>query len=105
MRTVRFSLGFKRITINRERLQQRRVAKRHFASRDYAHNPLAGGRTIPPSYEMVRGYLKSIGSDLDPQDFMEFYAARDWTVDSRGKVDRRALDALAVEASVLKGTP
>lgn len=44
------------------------------------------GRDIPPPVGDVAAYLKALGSDLDPQDFMDFYQTKDWTVDKAGRV-------------------
>lgn len=65
----------------------------------------AAGRDIPPSVENVAAYLKELQSDLNPQDFMDFYTTRDWTVDARGKIKMKDWHSAARRADRLWARP
>lgn len=44
-----------------------------------------------PSVEEIGGYASSIGADVDPQEFYDYYAAADWTAGGRPINDWKAL--------------
>lgn len=59
-------------------------------------------REIPPSHEAVAAFLKELSSDLNPQDFLDFYASKGWLV---GRVPMKDWRSAARRAHRTWGRP
>lgn len=49
-----------------------------------------GRRFVPPSVEQVRAYCRERGNGIDPETFVDYYAARGWMVGRSPMKDWRA---------------
>ncbi len=56
-----------------------------------AHTPASPGDTIPPTVDMVRGYVQEMGYTVNPQRFIDYYTAQGWTVRGSPVRDWKAL--------------
>lgn len=74
----------------KEKEKERECEKDKEMECDNADKPRTYTRFVPPTVEEVSDYVRTRGSKVDPQGFVDFYASKGWKVGQTQMVDWRA---------------